>query len=276
MKRMFLAATLALILHGLFFCIRGDWLKTGSTYIMNTPVSVTLTYQLAEKIPAQAPVPEPPAKRSGLQNKKNIPLKNIPPKKIITPRISESIQEPAQPKAISEVAKDLPEIIESVQAEPVQEPTIEPAPAEAAPDVAGAFENEDFVDKAHVPEVVDRELSDPQEKVITDIDINPDPIDSSYKEAVVIKEAIPEYKLNPAPDYPRVAQRRGYEGTVFVEVFVDTKGQVKDFRLAESSGYSLLDKAALASVKKWIFEPGMRGDEKIEMWVIVPVRFKLE
>jgi protein TonB len=268
---MFLAATLALILHGLFFCIRGDWLKTGSTYIMNTPVSVTLTYQLAEKIPVQAPVPEPPAKRSGLQNKKN-----ITPKKIITPRISESIQEPAQPKAISEVAKDLPKIIESVQAEPVSEPTIEPAPAEAAPDMAGAFENENLVDKAHVPEVVDRELSDPQEKMITDIDINPDPIDSSYKEVVVIKEAIPEYKLNPAPDYPRVAQRRGYEGTVFVEVFVDTRGQVKDFRLAESSGYSLLDKAALVSVKKWIFEPGMRGDKKIEMWVIVPVRFKLE
>ncbi|MCK4893050.1 MAG: energy transducer TonB, partial [Calditrichia bacterium] len=35
-------------------------------------------------------------------------------------------------------------------------------------------------------------------------------------------------------------------------------------------------RTALASVKNWSFEPGMRGDEKVEMWVKVPIRFQLK
>jgi hypothetical protein len=32
----------------------------------------------------------------------------------------------------------------------------------------------------------------------------------------------------------------------------------------------------VASVKAWLFEPGMRGDEKVEMWVKIPIRFQLK
>ena len=52
-------------------------------------------------------------------------------------------------------------------------------------------------------------------------------------------------------------------------------GKIIDLRVYSSSGYSMLDKAAIASVKKWLFRPGMRGHDKIEMWVRVPIRFKL-
>jgi TonB family protein len=37
-----------------------------------------------------------------------------------------------------------------------------------------------------------------------------------------------------------------------------------------------LDQAALASVKTWLFDPGTRGGERVDMWVKVPVRFQLE
>jgi len=91
-----------------------------------------------------------------------------------------------------------------------------------------------------------------------------------------IKEASPRYQKNPPPVYPRVARRRGHQGTVLLEVLVDRNGSVRDLRVLQTSGYSTLDNAALASVKGWIFDPGMKGSQPIEMWVRLPVRFQLK
>ena len=65
------------------------------------------------------------------------------------------------------------------------------------------------------------------------------------------------------------------QGTVFLEVLVARNGNVKELRVLKSSGYAALDDAALASVKDWIFEPGMKGNQSVEMWVKLPVRFQL-
>ncbi len=94
--------------------------------------------------------------------------------------------------------------------------------------------------------------------------------------AVVITEAVPVYKENPEPAYPRIAKKRGYEGTVLLSVLVNKNGLVDNIWIFESCGYTILDNAALDAVKDWIFEPGRSGDEPIEMWVEVPVRFEIE
>ena len=96
------------------------------------------------------------------------------------------------------------------------------------------------------------------------------------KETLVVREAVPLYKVNPPPEYPRIARKRGYQGTVVLEVLVDRNGRVGDLRLFTSSGHSILDRRAMASVKVWLFEPGMKGDKKLDMWVRVPVRFELK
>ena len=100
-------------------------------------------------------------------------------------------------------------------------------------------------------------------------------VDIEKKTPVVI-EAVPLYKVNPLPEYPRIARKRGYQGTVVLEVLVDRNGRVGDLRLFTSSGHSILDRKAMASVKGWLFEPGMKGDKKLDMWVRVPVRFQLK
>lgn len=92
----------------------------------------------------------------------------------------------------------------------------------------------------------------------------------------VVREAIPLYKKNPPPVYPRKARKRGMEGVVLLEALVDISGWVADLRVLSSSGHRLLDKAALKSVKKWRFIAARRGDEPVEMWVRVPVRFELK
>jgi periplasmic protein TonB len=91
-----------------------------------------------------------------------------------------------------------------------------------------------------------------------------------------VHEATPLYRQNPVPEYPLIARKRGYQGTVVLEVLVNREGKVKELTLSASSGYSVLDQAALTSVKTWLFDPGTRGGEKVDMWVKVPVRFQLE
>jgi protein TonB len=94
--------------------------------------------------------------------------------------------------------------------------------------------------------------------------------------ATALIMAKPLYRQNPAPAYPRKARRLGYEGIVMLKVLVDENGRVDDLLVLESSGHPILDRTALASVKKWLFEPGTEGGIKKKMWVRVPIRFDLK
>jgi protein TonB len=98
---------------------------------------------------------------------------------------------------------------------------------------------------------------------------------SSDGEKDVVKKASPLYSHNPPPSYPQSARVRRLEGTVELNVLVDTKGRVRDLNLRRSSGYTVLDRAAMDSVKEWRFEPGRTSCCSMEMWVVVPMVFKL-
>jgi len=94
--------------------------------------------------------------------------------------------------------------------------------------------------------------------------------------APTITMAVPRYKKNRPPAYPRLARRRGYQGRVVLEVLVREDGSAGAVRLEKSSGHTLLDEAAIEAVKKWLFSPGRERDEVVEMWVKIPVRFRLK
>ena len=93
--------------------------------------------------------------------------------------------------------------------------------------------------------------------------------------SVVVQEAIPLQHTNDPPSYPRAARRRGMEGLVEINALVDKQGKVKEQQLYQSSGYTILDRAALKAVRKWRFDPGIKNGTICEMWVKVPVRFQL-
>ena len=92
----------------------------------------------------------------------------------------------------------------------------------------------------------------------------------------VLSEALPLYRDNPPPAYPVLARKRGYEGTVILEVLVNKNGRVTDLKIYHSSGYAVLDEAGLSTVKDWQFQPGKRGETAIDMWVRVPICFNLK
>ena len=101
-------------------------------------------------------------------------------------------------------------------------------------------------------------------------------ISEAGREDEELQMARPLYRENPPPEYPRRARQRNQQGKVILEVLVNSRGRVEEMEVAESSGYSILDRAAKDAVRDWVFEPGRRGDKKIDTRVRVPVRFELQ
>ncbi|AMB86646.1 energy transducer TonB [Pseudomonas agarici] len=83
------------------------------------------------------------------------------------------------------------------------------------------------------------------------------------------------YLKNPAPEYPALAQRRGWEGTVLLRVQVLASGTPGEIQIQQSSGREQLDQAALAAVRRWRFVPAKQGDVAQVGWVSVPIDFKI-
>ena len=83
------------------------------------------------------------------------------------------------------------------------------------------------------------------------------------------------YLHNPAPEYPALAMRRNWQGTVLLRVHVLASGKPGEVQVQKTSGHEQLDDAAQAAVKRWSFAPAKQGNEPIDGWVSVPVDFKL-
>ena len=81
---------------------------------------------------------------------------------------------------------------------------------------------------------------------------------------------------NPPPQYPSLAERNGWEGTVMLKALVEKEGLASQVLIESSSGFKVLDNAALKTVKKWKFEPGRAGSVVIASWIKIPVRFRIE
>ena len=82
--------------------------------------------------------------------------------------------------------------------------------------------------------------------------------------------------INPAPLYPRVARVQGWEGTTVIRVLVNPSGVVASARVAQGSGHSVLDGAALTAVRQWKFQPARRKGQAVASQVEVPIRFRLK
>lgn len=64
-----------------------------------------------------------------------------------------------------------------------------------------------------------------------------------------------------APEYPRGAERRGIEGSVTISFAVEADGSVADAQVVASTPEGVFDRAALAAVEQWRFEPGASRTE---------------
>ena len=81
---------------------------------------------------------------------------------------------------------------------------------------------------------------------------------------------------NPPTIYPQAALQRGLEGIVKLRVQVLANGLPGEIRIEKSSGYAVLDEAAVKQLRMWHFIPARRGNRSVDSWVIVPIRFTIK
>ena len=84
------------------------------------------------------------------------------------------------------------------------------------------------------------------------------------------------YARTVKPRYPGKARRAGWEGTAVLKVLVDPKGAPGRVTVDRTSGFDILDDAAVKAVRRWRFHPARRGVDGVPSWVRIPVAFKLK
>ena len=100
-----------------------------------------------------------------------------------------------------------------------------------------------------------------------DIDLAPSP-----DEFVAVEEEPVRISIDP-PVYPDMAKTADIEGTVLVRVLVGKDGKIKDAVVID--GHELLRKAAIVCAKTAVFRPAIMDHRPVEVWVMMPVTFKL-
>ncbi|MBI4566236.1 MAG: energy transducer TonB [Planctomycetes bacterium] len=83
-------------------------------------------------------------------------------------------------------------------------------------------------------------------------------------------------RMTDSPEYPRLAKRMGYQGTVKVRILVAADGTPARVDVLSSSRYHCLDEAAVKAVRQWRFIPARREGRAIESSVEYSFRFVLQ
>jgi protein TonB len=89
-------------------------------------------------------------------------------------------------------------------------------------------------------------------------------------------DQLPQFIYHPKPHYPLIARRRGWQGTVLLNIEMRSDGTIGTIKIATSSGYPPLDAAARQAVRKWRHRPLQRNGIAITRQAILPIHFRLD
>lgn len=102
----------------------------------------------------------------------------------------------------------------------------------------------------------------------------PDPSPELLRELYLKQElAVIRQILQENISYPPLARRMGWEGRVLLAIRIGEDGSLKEVRVLESSGYELLDKNAVDTVKR---VARLFPKPPVEVMVKLPVNYTLE
>lgn len=151
------------------------------------------------------------------------------------------------------------------------EPVVEPEPVVVPPRV---IEPEPVITRSPEPAVV------PMRPEPAAVAARPKPAAPKVAAVAPPKPSAPAFvEARPAsnrpPHYPELARRNSWQGLCMVRVKVGADGRPGGVSVARSSGYGILDQAALTAVKRWKFSPRMVRGVASASTVEVPVNFSL-
>jgi protein TonB len=76
-------------------------------------------------------------------------------------------------------------------------------------------------------------------------------------------------------NYPAIARSKGWQGVVKLELLIESDGHISDLHVEETSGYALLDKAALDSLQLAHVPDAAQWLDGKAVSIIVPVEYRL-
>ena len=217
------------------------WNSVDSKNTLNTgslaaPVSLNFATVQRAAVDSVEAQPEPEVKKEIVQKE---------PEPVVEPVLEKAPLKPVPHKTPEPVAKPVPKVEPDPQPQP-------PKPVETKENTQP--------DQKSQSELTASAILEPQALGVSDIPVMTEP---SF--------------LSPPkpPKYPRQARRRNQQGTVLVEALVDENGETLDVEIYESSGFPLLDRAAVKAVTGWELQPKIVGGKAVLSKVQVPVRFSL-
>ena len=84
----------------------------------------------------------------------------------------------------------------------------------------------------------------------------------------------PEVERALEREYPPILRDAGIGGRVTVHFFIDEEGTVQNTLVAETSGHSSLDEAALRVANVFRFTPALNLDKIVPVWIALPITFQ--
>jgi TonB family protein len=76
-------------------------------------------------------------------------------------------------------------------------------------------------------------------------------------------------------EYPPALRDAGIGGTARMAIRLDEEGRVRDVALEGASGHDALDRVALRAVDIMEFTPALNRDQRVSVWVSLPVEFRV-
>jgi periplasmic protein TonB len=105
-----------------------------------------------------------------------------------------------------------------------------------------------------------------------DVDISRAPVFTPYQVAPeLINRAEVQRVL--VRNYPPLLRDAGIGGAPTVHFFIDENGRVINRLLNKSSGYPALDEAAMAVAEVMRFTPALNREQKVKVWIELPIVF---
>jgi protein TonB len=192
-----------------------------------------------------------------------------PPPLPLGSRMQEEPEEPEPPKPVVETPAEEPEFVAPIEPEtPVEVAELEPEDAVSIDDQFGIESGSEF----GVPEGMEVGV---EGGVVGGIPggVLGGVLGGTGTGPVMDYDAPPRPIKITRPQYPQEAFVKKIEGTVIVEILIDSTGRVVRARVIQS--VPMLDAAALQTVYQWIFEPAVKRGRPVPTIAHAPVAFRI-
>lgn len=157
-------------------------------------------------------------------------------------------------------------------------PAIEPEPA-TVPPPQSALVTETFAPEADAKPKPEPAIPrpEPTPRWLQRLVVEPpvEPAAPPPAPAAAFVAAVPDDNHNRPPAYPLESRRRNEQGDVAIELQIDAGGAVVEARVLRSSGHLRLDRAALAALRQYRFQPAMRLGVAVPVTIEQTVEFRL-